>query len=63
MKIHQFTANQTLLSLNGSYEELSQVEVEYRMDECRLNRIEEVRDESLIFRFIKEFIHFFALVL
>jgi len=63
MKIHQFTADEALASLKTSHGGLSQAEVEYRLDEYGPNRVEEVRGESLIFRFIKEFIHFFALIL
>jgi len=63
MKIHQFTADEALASLKTSHDGLSQAEVEYRLDEYGPNRVEEVRGESLIFRFIKEFIHFFALIL
>jgi len=63
MKIHQFTADEALASLKTSHDGLSQAEVEYRLDEYGPNRVEEVRGESLILRFIKEFIHFFALIL
>lgn len=63
MKIHQFTADEALASLHSSHDGLSQAEVEYRLDEYGPNRVEEVRGESLILRFIKEFIHFFALIL
>ncbi len=63
MKIHQFTADEVLASLHTSHDGLSQAEVESRLDEYGPNRVEEVRGESLILRFIKEFIHFFALIL
>lgn len=63
MKIHQFTADEALASLHTSHDGLSQAEVESRLDEYGLNRVEEVRGESLILRFIKEFVHFFALIL
>jgi calcium-translocating P-type ATPase len=63
MKIHQFTADEALASLNTSHDGLSQTDVESRLDEYGPNRVEEVRGESLILRFIKEFIHFFALIL
>ncbi|MDP1771761.1 MAG: cation-transporting P-type ATPase, partial [Methylobacter sp.] len=63
MKIHQFTADEALASLHSSHDGLSQAEVESRLDEYGPNRVEEVRGESLILRFIKEFIHFFALIL
>jgi calcium-translocating P-type ATPase len=63
MKIHQFTADEALASLHSSHDGLSQAEVESRLDEYGPNRVEEVRGESLVLRFIKEFIHFFALIL
>lgn len=63
MKIHQFTADEALASLHSSHDGLSLAEVECRLDEYGPNRVEELRGESLILRFIKEFIHFFALIL
>ena len=63
MKIHQFTADEALASLHSSYDGLSQAEVDSRLDEYGPNRVEEVRCESLTLRFIKEFTHFFALIL
>ncbi|MCK9637998.1 MAG: cation-transporting P-type ATPase [Methylobacter tundripaludum] len=63
MKIHQFTADEALASLHSGHDGLSQAEVECRLDEYGPNRVEELRGESLILRFIKEFIHFFALIL
>jgi sodium/potassium-transporting ATPase subunit alpha len=63
MKIHQFTADEVLESLHSSYDGLSQDEVESRLLEYGLNRVEEVRREPLTLRFIKEFTHFFALIL
>jgi len=63
MKIHQFTADEALASLHSSYNGLSKDEVEFRLDEYGPNRVEKVRCEPLILRFIKEFTHFFALIL
>jgi len=63
MKIHQFTADEALASLHSSYNGLSKDEVEFRLDEYGPNRVEEVRCEPLTLRFIKEFTHFFALIL
>ena len=63
MKIHQFTADEALTSLNSRHDGLSQAEVKYRLDEYGSNRVEELRGESLILRFFKEFVHFFALIL
>ncbi|MFA6052814.1 MAG: cation-transporting P-type ATPase [Methylobacter sp.] len=63
MKIHQFSADEALASLNSRHDGLTQTEVEYRLSEYGPNRVEEVRGESLMLRFIKEFVHFFALIL
>jgi sodium/potassium-transporting ATPase subunit alpha len=63
MKIHQFTADEALASLHSSYNGLSQDEAETRLVEYGLNRVDEVRCEPLTLRFIKEFTHFFALIL
>ncbi|MEY3808338.1 MAG: hypothetical protein RI893_1314 [Pseudomonadota bacterium] len=63
MKIHQFTAEEALASLNSSHNGLSQAEVSSRLDEYGPNRVEELRGEALPLRFIKEFVHFFALIL
>lgn len=63
MKIHQFTTEQALSSLNSRHEGLTQAEVTNRLHEYGLNQVDVVRAESLVLRFIKEFTHFFALIL
>ena len=63
MKIHQFEVEDALASLHSRHSGLTAAEVEYRLKEYGKNQIDEVRGESLILRFIKEFIHFFALIL
>ncbi|MDD1610806.1 MAG: cation-transporting P-type ATPase [Methylococcaceae bacterium] len=63
MKIHQFSAEEALASLNSRHDGLIAAEVEHRFKEYGLNQIDEVRGESLLLRFIKEFVHFFALIL
>lgn len=63
MKIHQFEVEDALASLHSRHSGLSVTEVEHRLKEYGKNQIDEVRGESLIWRFIKEFIHFFALIL
>jgi calcium-translocating P-type ATPase len=63
VKIHQFSADEALASLNSRHDGLSQAEVEHRLSEYGVNQIEEVRGESLILKFSKEFVHFFALIL
>ena len=63
MKIHQCSSEGALASLHSRHSGLTASEVEKRLKEYGKNQIEEVRGESLIWRFIKEFIHFFALIL
>ncbi|MDD5229331.1 MAG: cation-transporting P-type ATPase, partial [Methylococcales bacterium] len=63
MKIHQFATEEALASLHSRHEGLNANEVEHRLKEYGKNQIDEVRGESLLWRFIKEFTHFFALIL
>ncbi len=63
MKIHQISAEEALDSLKTTHDGLSQVEAARRLDEYGPNCVEVVRGESLWLRFIKEFTHFFALIL
>ncbi|MGD9786689.1 MAG: cation-translocating P-type ATPase [Sulfuricellaceae bacterium] len=63
MKIHHLTAADALRSLNSRAEGLSRVEAERRLREYGLNRIEHVRPVPLPWRFLREFTHFFALIL
>ena len=63
MKIHQFATEEALASLQSRHEGLNAAEVEHRLKEYGKNQIDEVRGESLLWRFIKEFTHFFALIL
>jgi calcium-translocating P-type ATPase len=63
MKIHQLSAEQALTSLKSRPEGLVNKEVDDRLKEYGLNKIDEVPRESMLLRFIKEFVHFFALIL
>jgi calcium-translocating P-type ATPase len=63
MKIHQCDIETALASLHSRHSGLTAIEVEKRLKEYGKNQIDEVRGESLILRFVKEFIHFFALIL
>jgi calcium-translocating P-type ATPase len=63
MKIHQGEIEVALASLYSRHSGLTVAEVEKRLKEYGKNQIDEVRGESLILRFVKEFIHFFALIL
>lgn len=63
MKIHQFSAEEALTSLHSRHEGLTLQEVQYRLKEYGKNEVEVVRGEALILRFLKEFTHFFALIL
>src|SRR5271166_2489520 len=63
MKIHQLSAADAIASLNSRSQGLSSVEAQRRLGEYGLNRVEEVVHESMLLRFLKEFTHFFALIL
>jgi sodium/potassium-transporting ATPase subunit alpha len=63
MKIHQFTPEQALASLNSGMDGLAPAEALRRLTEYGANRVEEVRGEPLWLAFAKEFTHFFALIL
>jgi sodium/potassium-transporting ATPase subunit alpha len=63
MKIHQFSPDEALDSLKSSHDGLSQDEALRRLSEYGPNRIDKVRGEPLGLVLIKEFIHFFALIL
>jgi len=63
MKIHHLTAEKAIRSLNSRPEGLSAREAARRHKEFGPNRVERVRKEPLALRFLKEFTHFFALIL
>jgi calcium-translocating P-type ATPase len=63
MKIHQLTAEQALESLASRTQGLGTAEAEKRLLEFGPNRVEAVPQEPLALAFIKEFTHFFALIL
>ncbi|SJM89349.1 ATPase, P-type (Transporting), HAD superfamily, subfamily IC [Crenothrix polyspora] len=63
MKIHQLNTEEALASLHSRLDGLNQAEVIGRLHEYGLNQVDEVQTESLLLRFIKEFTHFFALIL
>jgi calcium-translocating P-type ATPase len=63
MRIQQLSAADAVASLNSSLEGLSSTEAVRRLREYGPNRVEEVVGESGLFRFLKEFTHFFALIL
>ena len=63
MKIHQLSPGEALKSLKSSHDGLSQNEALRRLKEFGPNQIDKVAPESLLISFLKEFIHFFALIL
>jgi calcium-translocating P-type ATPase len=63
MKIHQLSTVEAIASLNSSPEGLSSDEALRRLREFGPNRVEEVVHKSLVLQFLKEFTHFFALIL
>ncbi len=63
MKIHQLSIDDALNSLKSGRDGLSLAEAFHRLSEYGPNRIDKVRGEPLGLVLIKEFIHFFALIL
>ncbi len=63
MKIHLLTVEEAIQSLGGHPDGLNNVEAQRRLKEYGPNRVEEIAGEPMFFRFIKEFTHFFALIL
>lgn len=63
MKIHQLTTEQALASLGSRLDGLAPQEAAQRLTEYGANLIEEIRGEPLWLAFVKEFTHFFALIL
>ena len=63
MRIHQLSADEALASLKSNPHGLSSPEALRRLAEYGPNRVEEVAGEPVLLRFLKEFTHFFALIL
>lgn len=63
MRIHQLSADDAVASLNSSPHGLSSAEALRRLAEYGPNRVEEVAGQPILLRFLKEFTHFFALIL
>ncbi len=63
MKIHQLTVEQAYVSLRSSPGGLSEPEARRRLQEYGPNRVEEISEQRLLSAFIKQFTHFFALIL
>ena len=63
MKVQQLTVEQALASLSSQASGLVAAEAGRRLVEFGPNRMEEIRGESLVLRFGREFVHFFALIL
>ena len=63
MKIHHLTVDEALHSLRSSVDGLTESEVRRRLVEFGPNRVEQLRREALVLRFLKGFTHFFALIL
>jgi sodium/potassium-transporting ATPase subunit alpha len=63
MKIHHLSAEEAVKSLNSTPDGLSDGEVTRRLGEFGPNQVERIAKEPLALRFLKEFTHFFALIL
>ena len=63
MKIHQLTPAAAITSLKSNINGLGHAEAARRLHEFGPNRVEKIAHESLALRFLKNFTHFFALIL
>src|SRR5512147_1092102 len=63
MKIHQLSVVDALRSLHARPEGLTSVEAQHRLHDFGPNQVERVRGEPLWLQFLKEFTHFFAVIL
>ena len=63
MRIDQLSEAQALASLASSAEGLSHAEARRRLDEFGPNRVEELRRDPALVRLLREFVHFFAVIL
>ncbi|HEY5993028.1 MAG TPA: cation-transporting P-type ATPase [Gallionellaceae bacterium] len=63
MKIHQLTADEAIKSLHSGPQGLSHAAAAGRLLEYGPNRVEEAAREHLVLRLLREFTHFFALIL
>ena len=63
MKIHQLSVDDALRSLHARPEGLTSAEAQHRLQEFGPNQVERVRGEPLWLQFLKEFTHFFAVIL
>ena len=63
MKIHHLTVDEALHSLRSTADGLAESEVRRRLVEFGANRVEQLRREALVLRFLRGCIHFLALIL
>lgn len=63
MNIHQLSIEEALASLKSGSNGLSAAEAKRRLVEYGFNQIEKIHHESLTLRFLKNFTHFFAIIL
>jgi len=63
MKIHHLTLDEAFASLQSGPNGLTSAEAERRLDEYGRNEVARVEREPLALTFVKEFGHFFAIIL
>ena len=63
MKIHHLTVAAAFASLKSGLPGLSDAEAQRRLTEFGANEVEEVSREALVLTFVREFAHFFAIIL
>ena len=63
MKIHRLTTADAFASLKSGLAGLTDAEAQRRLAEFGKNEVEEVAHEALLLTFVREFAHFFAIIL
>ena len=63
MRIHQLSVEEALASLHSGPEGICEGEARRRLAEFGPNQVERIETTSLLLRFLRQFTHFFALIL
>ena len=63
MRIHQLNVEDALASLDSGPEGIGQAEAKRRLAEFGANQVERIETTPLLVRFLRQFSHFFALIL
>lgn len=63
MKLHHLSVDEALASLHSRRAGLTSAEAASRLHEFGLNQVQEARRQNVLLRLLKEFVHFFAVIL